>query len=686
MENTKTIAIKTAANKANEIKTKTIEKIKSIFLTNEETQWPSTLPLLLRKRAQEAGDLPLLICKNEIGETDKYSYRRVYSDVVGMASALNELGVKRGDKVGLIADNRREWFVLDMAILSLGAADVPRGCDSTGREIASILNVTKAAVSIFENKRQLHKLLASGVETPHLHTAILIDSPDETIDEAATVLGIDIIRYVNLEDTARHTAAAQKAHAIKEMDAGKGEEIATIIFTSGTTGQSKGVMLTHNNYMAQCRAAMAVFSNAKEGDVWLSVLPVWHSFERAFCYIIITLKNSIAYSKPAAGVMLSDMNRVHPNWMIGVPRLWDSLAHGIYRDMKKSGQIRRLSFAIAVKTGRAYSWAKTRVKALVCRYRPGGRFAGFLTGLIPFLLLAPIYGISSVLVFRKVRKRLGGIDCGISGGGSLQGETGAFWRAVGLNLIEGYGMTEAGPIISMGNPLHPRPDCAGAVWPGMEVRVVKLHTDGTHGTKPLRAGKRGVLEVRGPQVMKGYYKQDDLTARAINSDGWLDTGDIGMLTYDNEIRITGRAKDTIVLLGGENVEPAPIENALCESPFIERAFVAGQDKKYVAAIIVCAQEALTEWADTNRLMYSSWEGLLELNEVQMLYRSEIDARVGEKTGFRTCERISRFALLGNDFVAGRELNAKGTMVRAAVLKTHEKTFRRLFPIDKETDR
>lgn len=679
-------AAKAASAKTAAIKAWTTEKIKSIFASDEEEKWPNTLPLLLRKRAEEAGDLPLLICKNEIGETEKYSYRRVYSDVVGMASALSSLGIKRGSLVGLVADNRREWFVLDMAILSLGASDVPRGCDSTGREIASILNFTQAAVCIFENKRQLHKLLSSGTEIPHLRTAILIDSPDEAMDEAATALGINIIRYVNLEDNARHATVAQKEQAIKEMDAGSGEEIATIIFTSGTTGQSKGVMLSHANYMAQCRSSVEVFCNAKEGDVWLSVLPVWHSFERAFQYIIVTLKNSIAYSKPAASVMLADMNRVKPNWMIGVPRLWDSLAHGIYREMKKARQVTRVSFNIAVKVGRAYSWAKAHVKALSYRYRPGGRFVGFLKGLIPFVLLAPVYGISTLVVFRKVRKRLGGITCGISGGGSLQGETGAFWRAVGLNLIEGYGMTEASPIISMGNPLRPIPDCAGTVWPGMQARIVKIHSDGTHGTKPLRPGKRGAIEVRGAQVMKGYYKRDDLTARAISAAGWLDTGDIGVLTYDNEIRITGRSKDTIVLLGGENIEPAPIENALCESPFILRAFVVGQDKKCIAAIIVCAQETLTEWADTNRLMYPSWEGLLELNEVQLLYRSEIDSRVGEKTGFRTCERISRFVLLPEDFTTGKELNAKGTIVRANALKIHEKTLRSLFPADKDTDR
>lgn len=668
------------------IKAKAIEGIKNIkgmFSGGEKDILPATLPLLLRKRSEEVGDSALLISKNEIGETESYSYRRVYSDVVGMAAALSALGVKRGESVGLMADNRREWFVLDMAIMALGAQDVPRGCDSTGREMAYIINFAEINVCIFENRRLFNKLLTSDVETPCLKTVILIDSPDDAMDEAATALGLSIVRYVNLEDIARHASNAERARAIKEMDKGKGEDIATIIFTSGTTGEPKGVMLTQDNYIAQCTASIEVFSCAKEGDVWLSVLPVWHSFERGMEYIILTLKNTIAYSKPAASVMLSDMGRVKPKWMIGVPRLFDSLMKGIYREMKKAGQVTRVSFEVAVKVGRAFCWARSRVKGLVCRYRPGGRFVACLTSLIPFILLSPVYGIATLLVFRKVKRRLGGIVYAISGGGSLQGETGAFWRAVGLKLGEGYGMTEASPIISMSNPIKPRPDCAGSIWPGIEARVVKLHDDGSRGVKPLRAGKKGIIEVRGAQIMKGYYKRDDLTKKAVNEEGWLDTGDIGTLTYDGEIKITGRAKDTIVLLGGENVEPEPIENALCNSAFIKKALVAGQDKKCVAALIVCAMEELLDWADTNRVMYSSLEELLELNEVQMLYRNEIDSRVCEKTGFRTCERISRFVLLDKDFTVGKELNAKGSIVRSAALKAHEKALRYLFPAEVE---
>jgi long-chain acyl-CoA synthetase len=266
----------------------------------------------------------------------------------------------------------------------------------------------------------------------------------------------------------------------------------------------------------------------------------------------------------------------------------------------------------------------------------------------------------------------------ISGGGALQNDVESFYHAVGFNLIEGYGMTEAAPILSVRNPLKPRSGCVGVVFPSAEVKVVAVNENGTPGTDPLPPGKKGIIMARGRQIMKGYYNRPDLTAQVIDRDGWLTTGDIGMMTFDNEIKITGRAKDTIVLLGGENVEPAVIEAALGTSPYIERAMIVGQDKKYIAALIVPLQDAVIEWADSSRVMYSSWESLLESNEIQMMFREETERLVNEKTGFRTCERISRFVLLPESFVPGREINTKGEMMRDKIRRLYDKQIRMLF--------
>jgi len=663
-------------------KIKTIEKIISLFDRTKAEKLPKNVPLMLRSRAQTNPDYTLQVVKNEIGEYEYHSYRRVYNRVVEIACALRKIGIRRGEFVGFMSDNRREWMILDEGILSLGAADVPRGCDSTGTEMAFILNYVKCTVCIFENQKQLMKILTSEEKVPTLKTAVLIDSPDETAGKAAADAGITIIKYVELEDMGRHARDEERKAVEAEMDKTEGNETATVIFTSGTTGTPKGVMLTHDNYIAQCEVVKLALPNTKDGDIWLSVLPVWHSFERAFQYFIIALKAGIAYSKPAAAALLSDMANVHPAWMCGVPRLWESLAHGIFRQMKKENSVTRFSFNLAVRIGKRFSWAHDHVYGLVCRYNNGTRFWDFMWGIIPFILYAPLYGICKVVVFKKVKAVLGGhMVAAISGGGALQSDVDSFYHAIGFNLLEGYGITEAGPVLSVRNPLKPRTGCVGVVFPAAEIKITAMHEDGTAGTEPLQPGKKGIIMARGRQIMKGYYLRPDLTEQVIDGDGWLNTGDIGMLTQDNEIKITGRAKDTIVLLGGENVEPAVLEAALLDSPLIERVMIVGQDKKYIAALVVPAKETVTEWADSSRIMYSSWESLLESNEVQILFREEIERRVNEKTGFRTCERINRFILLPDSFEQGKEVNAKGEMMRYKITKLYDKQIKKLFSQD-----
>jgi long-chain acyl-CoA synthetase len=658
---------------------KPIEKIRSLFDRSRAEKLPANIPLMLRSRAQTNPDLTLQVVKNEIGEFEYISYRRVYNRVVEMACALKKAGIKRGDLVGFMSDNRREWMILDEALLSLGAADVPRGCDSTGTEMSFILNFVKCEICIFENQRQLLKVLECEDKVSTLRMAILIDSPDENVSAKAAESGIKLLKYVDLEDQGHHASDAERKDAEAEMDRTTGDELATIIFTSGTTGTPKGVMLTHDNYIAQCEVVRLALPNVKDGDIWLSVLPVWHSFERAFQYFFIALKAGVAYSKPAAANLLGDMAKVHPTWMCGVPRLWESLAHGIFRKMKKENKVTRFSFNLAIRIGKIFSWSHTRVCGLVCRFNNGTRFFDFIYGIIPFILTAPLYGICKLVIFRKIKAVLGGrMVAAISGGGALQADVDSFYHAIGFNLLEGYGITEAGPVLSVRNPLKPRSGCVGVVYPAADVKVVALNEDGTVGTDPLPPGKKGIIMAHGRQIMKGYYTRPDLTAQVIDRDGWLNTGDIGMMTADNEIKITGRQKDTIVLLGGENIEPAVIEAALLNSPYIERAMIVGQDKKYIAALIVPAKDAVTEWANESRVMYDSWESLLASNEVQMMFREEIESRVSEKTGFRTCERISRFTLLPQSFETGREVNAKGEMMRFKIRKIYEKQIKKMF--------
>lgn len=632
------------------------------------------LPVMFREKVKKCPDTDLQISKNEVGEYDHFSYQRVYRHVIEMACVLKELGVKKGDHVGLISDNRKEWLVTDLAVLSLGACDVPRGCDSMGTEIRFILNFVGCDICFFENQKQFEKIFENISEIPPLKYAVLYDSPDEEMISKAAGYGITVLKYIELEDNGRKADRICRAEIERGMDDIASDDLATIIFTSGTTGNPKGVMLTHDNFLAQCEVFKYAFRYPKRGDIWLSILPIWHVFERAFCYGIIALENSMAYSKPSVSYMLSDMQSIHPQWMIAVPRLWESCEKSFFRDMKKKGKLVYMGFTIAVSIGTSYHWAVDRVFGLRCRYKNTFRFAETLATIIPYLLLWPVNGLCELTYFRKLRAIFGGkMIAAVSGGGSLQPEVADFYTAIGFKILQGYGMTETAPIISMCDPAHLRTGCVGRIFPSMEAKIVAEDNGVITSSEPLKPGKKGVIMARGRQIMKGYYKRPDLTGQIIDSGGWLNTGDIGMLTQDSEIKFVGRAKDTIVLMGGENIEPAVIEEAVCRSKFVENAVIVGQDQKYIAALIVPLRDTILQYADEERIMYANYEMLLESNEIKKLIQDEIDRQVNASAGFRTCERIYKFALLSESFQVGRELNPKMTIIRPKVIKlyTHE---------------
>lgn len=638
-----------------------------------------TIPALFRKKVSEVPNHTLQAVKNKSGVFVRYSYSQVYQHVVEMAESLRKIGVRRGDNVGIMADNRREWLITDLALLSLGAVDVPRGCDSMGIEMRFILNFAECRFCFFENSRQLDKVLEKIDEVPLLKTAVLFDYQEDSVVKAAKEMGIEVHNFHFLESEGVNITREEWLEIEAEMDRARPEDVATIIFTSGTTGLPKGVQLTHRNYVAQCEVAHAVLGLMQSGDLWLTVLPIWHSFERAFCYMVIALEGGFAYSKPIASVMIQDMNLIQPQWMNVVPRLFEAVAQGIMREVKKMSKMQRLFFWNSIGIGKIYYKMKARVLGLRCRYRWYPRFLDVIWGVVPFALLWPLHLACEMSLYRKIRMRFGGNFRGvISGGGALQPETEAFYHAIGFNILEGYGMTECAPVISVRNSKKPRSNNVGWVFPSLDVKIVAEKDGKVASPDPLKPGKRGIIMVRGDQVMKGYYKRDDLTEGVIDADGWLNTGDIGMISYDEELKIVGRAKDTIVLLGGENIEPQVIEMAINASPYIERSVVVGQDKRYLGALIVPDQHSVLSFAEENNILYDNYEALLETNEVQNLFRTEIDTLDNAKAGFRTCERIFKFALLKKSFEVGKEVNAKQELLRHKIVEIHKKEYDRLF--------
>ena len=632
----------------------------------------NTIPQMFLEKVALYPELIAQYSKDRNGEFQSRSYGALLGDIKVFAAGLFELGVSRGEHIGLISDNRSEWLVADLAILGLGAADVPRGCDATEQEIEYILDFSECRLAIFENEKQLAKAVAHKTEMPLLNEALLFDPPTAAAKAAAEASGLIVRSFAEVCALGRPRAAAKSSEYLDAVASGRREELATIIYTSGTTGEPKGVMLSHGNFLHQTDYLPKILL-IQLGHVFLSVLPIWHAFERACQYIVIACGASTAYSKPIGSVMLADMQAIRPQWLTSVPRIWESVKDGIYRTLKNQSPVKKALFAFFVGIGESYAYLRDTFLGRRPRFAPRSRILEMLWSFIPLALIAPLRALGGIIVFKTVKSKLGGrFVAGISGGGALPPSVDRFFGAIGVLLLEGYGLTETAPVIGVRPQRRPVLGTVGSPIPGTELKIVD-----ELGEK-LGPGEKGLILARGPSVMLGYYKRPELTAKTIDENRWLDTGDLGMLTIDGLLKIMGRAKDTIVLRGGENVEPAPIEQKLLESEYIQAAVVLGQDQRYLAALIIPRQDAVTSWAQENNVPIVDYEGLLQTPEIVELIDYEISGLINAQNGFKSFERIFHFALLPKPFEVGRELSAKQEIKRYAIAEMYRKEYKKLF--------
>ncbi len=624
-----------------------------------------TLPLLFKQTVDKHSDVVCQYARGEKGKFIPISYKEVFKRIAALARSLDETGISRGDHVGFICDNRSEWLITDLALLSLGAADVPRGCDTMAPEMSYILGYSGCTVTVMENVAQLEKILTLKEELPELKKIILIDRPESLPETPWEILFYEDLLASGLEKD-------NEEFINTKLSEGDGEDLATLIFTSGTTGEPKGVMLSHNNFLHQVLNIDKV-ANLEVGDIWLSVLPVWHSFERVIQYIAVCSGTTIAYSKPVGKIMLMDMQKLNPQWMASVPRIWSAIESGVARNIKAKGPVSWALYRFFLSVAIAHQGMQNRLKGQVADFKKVFTLPYFILFPIPWLLLTPLRALGNKLIFSKVQEKVGtGFKCGISGGGALPPRIYQFFQAIGIQILEGYGLTETAPVVAFSPQHHPVMSVVGPAWPGTEIKIVN---DNGETAGP---GEKGVVMLKGPQVMKGYYKKPEATAEMINSEGWLNSGDLGMLTVKGELKLIGRAKDTIVLLGGENIEPVPMEQKLAESPYIEQAVIVGQDQKYLAALIVPDFDALEAYAKENNLAYENRVHLRDVHAILELMTSEVNSLISAKNGFRSFERIFKFAVLRHSFEVGRELSGKQDLKRHAIADIYKKEIKELF--------
>lgn len=628
-----------------------------------------TIPKRIRAIAEKFPHEDCLYTKDAQGVFHMLPYRDLFHKVRTFGTGLMEIGMKRGEHIGIISDNREEWVVADLAILGLGAVDVPRGSDSTEDEISYILGHADCPLVFAEDESQLRKILARKDKLPLLTTIIVLDTSFDPSTYADT-WGVRILNYEEVMKLGEKLLTDRPKAFDAEIDKGKGSDIATLIYTSGTTGEPKGVMITHKGFIFQIdRVDRLTFSRE---DIFLSVLPIWHSFERAVQYIILSRAGAIAFSKPIGKILIEDMNKIHPTWMTAVPRLWEGVRTAVYRNINKEGGFKKAIFSFFIGVGGLQSHFKTQFRGLLPNFSHRSRVVDVAVSVIPLIILTPLRGLGHILVYRKVKELFGGtFKVGVSGGGALPPHVDKFYQAIGILVLEGYGLTETSPILSVRDEKRPVPGTVGRFLPDIQHKVID---DNGNEVKP---GHKGILWVKSDQVMVGYYKKPEETDKVLK-DGWLNTGDIVMLTYNDEIKIIGRAKDTIVLLGGENVEPEPIEDKLCQSDYIEQAMVVGQDQRFLGALIIPNLEALEEYAQSKGISYIEREELINNPEILELINDEIQGLVSTKTGFKPFERIFRFKILEKKFEVGVEMTHSLKIRRNVVSEMYAKEIKQLF--------
>lgn len=596
----------------------------------------------------------------EGGHFQMTTYAQLREQAESLATALIDLGLKPRDHVGIFAENRIEWIQADLAVLLAGAADVPRGADVTDPDIRHIVPHSGMRFLFVENTTVLEKMRRHPDLIKNV-TLILMSGQDADVYAQA-----DLIRRGR---ELRH----QGDRRVEEHMAGlSSDDLFTLIYTSGTTGAPKGVMLTHANMLSQLERIPVPI---RTDDRVVSILPVWHIFERVFEMIALARGCCTYYSNVRS--LRDDMKSVQPTFMASAPRLWESVYSGILANLEKASPVRRGLFALTLSVSRRFRGALRFLKGNELDITGRSSFLSMfraLWSIVEVLLLAVPFFLLDRIVLKKIRAATGGALRGTcSGGGALPYHVDLFFNDAGIPVLEGYGLTETSPVLSVRTPDLLVPGTVGPIYPDTDLRITDLNTGEllftTEAGGPKRRGVKGEIHVKGPQVMKGYYKDQAATDKVLK-DGWFNTGDLGMMTYNDCLKITGRSKETIVLLNGENVEPVPIENTLLQSPYIRQLIVVGQDKKYLTALIVPEIEKFPGHKEFTTLAIDP--------EALSVIRDEVKRLISAEQGFKSFEKVVDFRLLPKPFEQGDELTGKLSVKRHVVTERYAKLIESMY--------
>ena len=605
----------------------------------------NSIPEIWAIVAAKCGDVVALDAPHS-KPTISITYRELATQIKLFATGLQSLGIQPNRSVALFADNSPRWLVADQGIMMTGAFNAVRSSQADTQELLSILDNSQATTLVVEDVKTLKKLSNKITDLPIDLIILLSDEPTEL------ELPIKLVNFSNIIDLGR--AAEFTPVALKKTD------LATLIYTSGTSGNPKGVMLSHGNLLHQVNTCGTVIP-ATPGSRVLSILPSWHSYERSCEYYLLSQGCTQTYTN--IRYFKQDLKEYQPEYLVAVPRLSESIYEGIQKQFREQPANKQKLVDTLLNTSKKYIEARRIVQglSLECLEPTAGQK---LNARIQMSLLAPIHAIADKLVYTKIRAATGGkIKNIISGGGSLAKHLDLFFEIIGVDILVGYGLTETAPITNVRRPWQNLRLSSGKPLPGTEIKIVDVET-----RTPLAIGQKGLVLIRGPQIMQGYYRDPESTAKAIDADGWFNSGDLGMLTANHDLTITGRAKDTIVLSNGENIEPTPIEDACLRSQYISQIVLVGQDQKSLGALIVPNSETLQAWADNQGLPLATIDATtLDNNQIIDLYRDELNREVKNRPGYRVDDRISVVKLIAEPFSIENGLLTQTLKIRRPVV-------------------
>lgn len=576
----------------------------------------------LSRKYKGAGKKPFHYKPTPDAEYQPIDWDQVTDDVYSIAAYLIEKGVEKGDRVGILSENRYEWAAVDLAIQLVGAINVSLYTTLPAHQCEYILKDSGAKIFFVSTGLQLKKAVEVFEDCDELMEVVAFDVPKlEHLMEEPYVRMFDDVLIEGGKQLESHKEAIKERVKMVQP-----EDVATLIYTSGTTGKPKGAMLTHNNIVSNVKAATQhIYWD--DTDRLLSFLPLCHSFERTAGYYAMISSGVEVYYAESVDTVSKNMPEAKPTIMISVPRLFEKMYNLIVKSVEEGSDTKKKIFNWAVETGRKYAEGKRGLVSLQKK-------------------------VADKLVFDKLKERTGGhVRLFVSGGAALPPEIDTFFQCAGMNILQGYGLTETSPVMAANKPGQEKVGAVGTIIPGVTVGIQSLENgkiiaeiSGEDYPTDL-SSEAGEILCKGPNVMKGYWNNEEATKEMIDDDNWLHTGDVGKFD-EGFLKITDRIKHMIVNAGGKNIYPGPIEDLFKTSKWIDQIVVVGEGQNYMAAIIVPDFEVVAKFAKDQGLDFNGNEELIELDEVKDIYKKELRSFSKELASH---EKIRDFRLVANEF-------------------------------------